>query len=167
MADEQFKHLMSPFNPKYGLPKDGETIHFQTPPRFTSDIPAAYQSDGRILLQTADGFTHEKRVDPGYIGRVYLMPKLVAMDPNPLDKDSICVVEKREFFYRGRAQKTGLPLYVEENKPLPADFQRTIHDNLWHLYGNPIGPRPICESCRNGGVCGCYQPLWDSPKCVA
>lgn len=52
----------------------------------------------------------------------------------------------------------------ENSKPLPADFQRVIDDNFWDLLRPPTG-RPMCEACRRGGVCGCYQPLWDSPIC--
>jgi hypothetical protein len=53
----------------------------------------------------------------------------------------------------------------EENKPLPADFQRVVDENFWKLLGEPPKSRPVCDACRNGGVCGCYQPEWDSPTC--
>jgi hypothetical protein len=55
----------------------------------------------------------------------------------------------------------------ENNKPLPDDIQRGIHDNLWRLYGEPPVGRPMCDACSKGGVCGCYQPQWDSPTCKA
>ena len=51
-----------------------------------------------------------------------MLPKLVAMDPVTNESDisgALATFEKREFFYRGRDQKTDLPLYVEESKPLP------------------------------------------------
>ena len=49
-------------------------------------------------------------------------------------------------------------------RPLPDEFQKPLRDNLWDLYEVPTS-RPICDACRNGGVCMCYQPEWDSPKC--
>lgn len=67
-------------------------------------------------------------------------------------------------------KETSLPDLLEElarrlregQQDLPPEFQRTIYENIWELYGPPRG-RPICEACRRGGVCGCYQPEWDSP----
>lgn len=55
----------------------------------------------------------------------------------------------------------------EQSKPLEPEFQKIIYDNLWDLYiGQPVPrPRPMCESCKRGGVCGCYQPEFDSPRC--
>jgi hypothetical protein len=55
----------------------------------------------------------------------------------------------------------------ENNSPLPADDARKIHENIWKLYDTTPPQRPMCDACRRGGVCGCYQPLWDSPTCIA
>lgn len=52
----------------------------------------------------------------------------------------------------------------ENSKPCLADFQRIVDDNYWELLQGPI-ERPICEACRKGGVCSCYQPQFDSPTC--
>ena len=49
----------------------------------------------------------------------------------------------------------------ERSTPLPADFSRIVDEQFWYLL-RPTG-RPICDACRRGGVCGCYQPEWDSP----
>ena len=29
------------------------------------------------------------------------------------------------------------------------------------------GQRPVCETCKRGGVCGCYLPQYDSPWCYS
>lgn len=52
----------------------------------------------------------------------------------------------------------------ERSQPMPADFQRIVDERFWDLL-QPPRSRPICEACRRGGVCGCYQPEWDSPIC--
>jgi hypothetical protein len=47
----------------------------------------------------------------------------------------------------------------EHSKPNP------FPDVRWdELYDSPKS-RPLCEACRNGGICMCYQPQWDSPIC--
>lgn len=48
-------------------------------------------------------------------------------------------------------------LLRERDEPQRLEF-------VWPPLRDPF-ERPMCEACRRGGVCGCYQPLYDSPWC--
>jgi hypothetical protein len=80
-----------------------------------------------VLLRDCDGFTKEYD-RPETFQQAISLPQIVSMDPidvlNMTDPNHRMTIKKRQFFYRGTDQATGLPLYIEERGPLPAVTQK-------------------------------------------